>query len=486
MSNLTKEKQSALNWLTDNRALVAALGDEVWRNAEPALREYASARAHVDFLRSHGFTVETGIAGLPTAFVGTYGSGKPVIGFYAEYDATPGNSQKPVAWREPFTPQGAGFEDTHNSLGAGSSGAAVATKRSMEEHGFEGTIKIFGTPAEKLCIGKPYQARDGYYDDLDAAVCWHPWGHNTCTYDAGPGCYEAVIFEFHGLQAYGGRPWRGVSALDGAVLMNVLANFQKEHIPRDHLASVNELVTVGGQCPTDLPEYSQVWYVFRAMTREGIEEILEMLKRCGEAAALAIGCDHEMRIVSGTRPWLPNHAMAELAFRNLELVGPPQLTEEDKAFARELQAAVGIEPMDEPFDLSLRHPKTESATFYGGADDVNEFCWSAPTCFLHTTYKFLGSPRNFDLPSWAPAALAGTNVAHQCALTAAKAVALTAVDLFTRPHELEKAQAEYRERTKGGVMPVAVPDGVEPPNEAIYSFPPFYPEGWSPPVGRTG
>jgi aminobenzoyl-glutamate utilization protein B len=265
--------------------------------------------------------------------------------------------------------------------------------------------------------------------------------------------------------------------------MNVMANFLKEHIPRDYLASVNEIMTVGGQCCTDLPEYAQVWYAFRATTREGIEHILDMLRRCGEAAALATGCEQRMRIVSGTRPWLPNHAMAELAFRNMELVGPPQLTEEDKAFARKLQEATGIEAMEEPFDLTLTHPNTQSARFYGGADDVNEFCWAAPTCWIHTTYKFLGSPRNFDLASWAPAALASTNVAHQCALTAAKTMALSSVELLTTPAELDKAQKEFRERTKDGIIPVAVPPDAKPPIEAKYSFPPFYPPDWRPPTG---
>jgi aminobenzoyl-glutamate utilization protein B len=481
VTGLSAEKQVAIDWIGSNREPILHLSDRIWRYAEPALREYKSAREHVDFLREQGFEVETGIAGMPTAFVASFGSGKPTIGFYAEYDATPGNSQKPVPYKDPVTPRAAGFEDTHNGLGTASTAAAAATKAAMEAQGIPGSVKIFGTPAEKLCIGKPYEAREGYYDDLDAAVCWHPWDHNSATWDAGPGCYEVVLFEFDGVAVYGARPWAGVSALDAVTLMNVTVNFLKEHIPRSYTATVNELMTVGGQCPTNLPEYSQIWYAFRASTREAIDDILAMLKRSAEAAAHATGAGQRLRIVSGTRPWLPNHAMAELAYRNLELVGPPQFTEQDKSFARQLQENIGLEPMDEPFDLEITHPSSDITAFHGGADDVNEFAWHTPTCWIHVTYAFR-APGNFNVPSWSTAALARTNVAHQTVLTAAKAMALTATELLTNPSELQKAQAEYQERTKEGSMPVALPPDVQPPIDAIYSFPPYYPEGWQPPT----
>jgi aminobenzoyl-glutamate utilization protein B len=427
-----------------------------------------------------------GVAGMPTAFVATYGSGRPVIGLFAEYDATPGNSQKPVAWREPVRPRGAGFEDGHNILGAASSAAAVATKVAMESHQIPGTIKILGTPAEKLCIGKPYLARDGYLDGLDAAIAWHPRGYNTVAWDVGLGCYQSVLFEFRGMQAYGGHPWRGTSAVDGAFLMNTITNMVKEHLPRDYVATINEIITVGGQCPTDLPEYTQQWYAFRATTRAGILEIMERLSRCAEAAALATGCSQEMRVVSGTRTWLPNHSMAELVFRNLEMVGPPRLTDGDKAFGRKLQEVVGLQPLDEPFDLTITPPAKEvTGDHLGGADDVNEFSWHAPTARLHTTYyfKYMYEDR---IPSWSTAALACTNVAHQCALTAAKTMALSAVELLTSPDAVKEAQSEYRERTRDGLMSVAVPADAEPPIDAIFSFPPYYPERWHPPAGDAG
>lgn len=481
MKQLPNDKRTALRWIEANVARLIDLSDAIWGYAEPALREYKSAREHVAFLKEHGFTVEEGIAGMPTAFMGTFGEGKPVIGLYSEYDATPGCSQQPVTYRRPVVHGGSGFQDLHNGLGAASTGAAIAIKEAIKSHSLSGTLKIFGTPAEKLCIGKPYQAKGGFYDDLDAAVCWHPWEYNTCTWDLGPMCYEASIFEFEGIPVYASMPWKGVSALDGIVLMNVMVNFLKEHLPREAGATVNELITDGGQSPTIIPEYAQVWYVYRAKSRTQIADIRSTLERAAKAAAIAIGAQYSQRLVSATRPWLPNHAMAELAYRNLLLVAPPAFTDEDLEFARQLQKSIGLEPMEEPFDLQPKHPKTEAAAFIGGADDVTEFSWHAPTCWIHVSYQFRTTGHS-NAPSWSTAALAKMNVGHQCMLTAAKAMALTAIELIVEPNELEKAQLEHKERTSAEWQDVLIPEDAKPPIEARYSFPPYYPEGWHPPT----
>jgi aminobenzoyl-glutamate utilization protein B len=482
MSPLPPAKGAALKWIDQHEQHLTDLSDAVWQFAEPALREYRSARQHTSFLKQHGFEVQEGVAGMPTSFVGTYGQGSPVIGFYAEYDATPGCSQQPVTHRQPVTHGGAGFQDLHNGLGAASSGAAVAVKAAMESHDLSGTLKIFGTPAEKLCVGKPYQAKAGLYDDLDAAVCWHPWEYNTCMWDEGPQCYEASIFEFEGVPVYASIPWKGISALDAAILMNVMVNFLKEHIPREARATVNELITDGGQSPTIIPEYAQVWYVYRAARPDQIQQIRQFLRRAAEAAAMAVGASVQQRIAAATRPWLPNHALAETAYRNLLLVAPPRFTQADIDFARELQANIGLEPMDEPWDLEPKPPSSGAASFIGGADDVSEFSWHAPTCWIHVSYQYKTTGHS-NAPSWATAALARTNVGHQCLLTAARAMALTAVDLLTDPQALASAKDEFAERTRDHRLPVQLPEDAEPPIDAKYSFPPFYPEDWRPPTG---
>lgn len=476
--DISREKLTALEWIETHQDEAIRLSDRIWHFAEPALREYRSSRAHVEFLKNYGFDVITGIAGLPTAYLASYGTGRPIIGLYAEYDATPGNSQKPLPYRAPINPLASGFDDTHNGLGVGSIVSAAAMKYVMEAFHLPGTLMVFGTPAEKICVGKVYQARAGYYKDLDAVLGWHPRANNTVIWDEGPHCGQDMIFEFQGVAVYGHRPWAGISALDGVVLMNVLVNYIKEHIPLEYKVTITEYINNGGQSSSNLSEYAQVWYTFRAQNRKGIEDVSVMIQRCAEAAALATGCKQKHRVVGATRPWLPNHVMADLVYRNLEIIGPPKFSNEDKEFARKIQKNIGLEPMEEPYDLRLIPPQNEVKRNYSWVDDATEFCWSAPMGWLAITYMF-DMQDDLHKPSWATAALAKTNVAHQSFLTAAKVLALSGIDLITNPIELEKAQVEFRTRTETNPIPIAIPNDVQPPIEAIYSFPPYYPENWN-------
>jgi aminobenzoyl-glutamate utilization protein B len=477
----TAEKSRAFDWIEAEADALSSLSDEIWGYAEPALREYESARAHVRFLEDNGFDVEHGVSGMPTAYIATYGSGSPVVGLFAEYDATPGVSQKPVPHEETVVPHAAGYQDMHNGLGVGSVGAACAIKSAMEEHDIDGTIKLLGTPAEKLCIGKPFIARDGHLDDLDAAVAWHPSPHNTVARDNAPAPYRAVVVDFDGVAVYGGRPWEGVSALDATTLMQNNVNVMKEHLPRDKHPSVNELVTRGGQAPTTLPEHSQIWYVFRATDLDTVERIEDVLRRSAAAAADVTGADYDFRVVAATRPWLPNHTMTDVAFANMELVGPPTFDEECNEFGREIQQNLGYEPRDKPFDEELTPPEEEITReqYKATADDVTEFAWHAPTCRIYSAYMFKDR-YDREYPAWSTAALAKTGVAHTALLQAAKVMAGTSLDLLTDPETVAEAQSEFENRTADDHIPPLLPSEVEPPTED--TFPPYYPEGWSPPT----
>lgn len=477
------EKDFLIEWVTSNSNQFSKMSDQIWGYAEPALREYKSSRLLVSYLEENGFTVKMGISGMPTAFEATWGEGKPVLGFFAEYDATPGESQKPVPYREAFVPHAAGFSDLHNGLGVASVAAIVSTKNAMEKYGMKGTLKIFGTPGEKLCISKCYNARDGMYDDLDALVGWHPWGQNTVTLDDGPGCYQAAVFEFYGTPTYGGRPWIGISALDASTIMNVNVNFMREHLPPYENITINEIITAGGQCPTSIPEFVQVWYITRAKTINGINLVNDILERCAKGAAMVTGADHKIRIVSVIRPWLPNHVMSDVALKNLTYVGAPKFTESEKAFVREIQKNVGLEPMDEPMDETVSDPRGNPPQFSGGADDITEFSWHTPTCRIHTAFFYrteaLGG-YGFSTPTWSTAALAKTGIAHKALLTAAKAMGCTALELLLDKKIIGEAQAEFKKRTSENYMPVLIPDDAKPPVEL--TFPPYYPEGWVPPT----
>jgi aminobenzoyl-glutamate utilization protein B len=479
MAGLAAEQQTALEWIAAHRADITGLNDRIWEYAEPGLREYRSARALVEMLRAGGFEVETGIAGMQTAFLATWGAGEPVLGFFAEYDGTPGNSQQPVPYRAPISPYHCGFPDLHNGIGTAAVAGVLALKEAMARHGLPGTLKLFGTPAEKLCVGKPFQALEGYYDDLSAVIAWHPRSYTTLEWDTGPGCYQATVYSFHGTSTYAAAPWAGVSALDALTLMNVIVQYQREHIPREYLATVNELVSTGGLHPTALPEFAQAWYVFRSPQVAGLDYVQGMLARAAQAACLALGAEHEERIVASARPWLPNHVMARHCYRNLELTGPPQFGPEDLAFARDIQRNAGLEPLDPPLDGTLTPPERGiTAEFAGGADDVTEFCWHAPTARIYIAY---GLRAQGKIPNWCNAAFARTGVAHATVLAAARAIAASAVDLIQSTDTLAAAWDEFRRRTGGNPMPVRLPRGSTAPDDL--TIPPYYPEGWRPPGG---
>ena len=454
---------TARAWLDEHDDLGASLSDRIWELAEPGLCEEQSAALLCDELERGGFDVQRGAAGMPTAFVARFGSGAPIVAMMAEYDATPGESQRPVPERSPVHPLAAGFTDLHNGIGAASIAAARATAAALREHALPGTLVVFGTPAEKLCLGKPFLARDGYFDDLDAVVAWHPRQYTTAEWDTGPGCYQAEVHEFFGTSSYAASPWTGVSALDALTLMNVIVQFQREHIPPWYRTSVNELVTQGGQHPTSLPNFAQAWYVHRSASLEGIRNASGLLARAGAAAASALGARHESRIVAGTRPWLPNHAMARAAFRGLELAGPPDVPAEMIPFAQSILRELGRDVLDDPFDRQLTPPDAgKSAEFHGGADDVTEFCWHAPTARIYVAYGI--SMAGGRLPNWAPGAFAKTPAAHATVRTASRAVAYTALDVLTDAALRDEAAAELARRLDeaGRVAPL-IPPGVKPP-----------------------
>lgn len=510
-TQLTDEKESAFEWLTANRERLEALSDEVYGYAEPSFREYESARAHERVLDSHGFTVESRAGGMPTAFVATreFGDGDPTIGLFAEYDATPGDSQMGVPRKQPVVEDAAGYGDAHNALGAASTGAAIAVANAMESHGLNGTVKYFGTPAEKIVAGKPYLAKAGYFDDLDAVVAWHPHSVNTTARDAGPSPYRAFTVNFHGDAFTAAKPWNGTDAMDAASLMRVMLNFMKEHVthdPPEENPAIGSIVPIGGQHPTNMAEHTQLYVALRGTQLSTMDEMEDIVKRCASAAATVTGCEYDVRHVVSTRYWLPNHVMSDLAYSNMELVGPPSYSDDAKSFANDVLEQVGRPPADEPFDESLTDPEREvTAKFYPGiADDVSEFSWAAPTARIYVSYYIQGRHKVGDgdteeepwyeerlrtggyteesegMPTWTTASLADTEVADECLFVASKMMSATALDLLTDPDTLAEAQSEYEQRTGENHVPLQLNKDDEPPIDI--TFPPYYPEGWEPPT----
>jgi len=321
MGTWSEEKGTAEKWFDDNAAEMAEMSDKIFAYAEPGLREYKSSKLLVDYLRRNGFEVEAGVSDMPTAFNSEWGEKGPTIGFFAEYDATPGHSQKAVPWEDPAVPYGAGFTDAHNMLGVASCFAAVALKETVEKHGIHAKIKLLGTPAEKLCVGKPFMARDGLFDGMDALLAWHPGGPTSVLGDVWPLTYMSVVFEFKVESAAGGQSG-DVSypgALDAAVLMYNNVNTMKEHMPAlmRRGGSINEFVMSGGQCTVSTPEFSQLVYAWRTDNLPDQDAVRKVIERCAQAAALAADCNIEPRLITAVRTGLPNTTMMNLVLANL-------------------------------------------------------------------------------------------------------------------------------------------------------------------------
>jgi len=463
MSNWSGEKETAAKWVDDNASEMAEISDKIFGYSEPGLREYKSSKLLIDYLKKNGFNVEAGVSGMPTAFNSTWGEKGPTIGFFAEYDATPGHSQNPVPWDEPAVPYGAGFTDAHNMLGTASCFGAVALKEAAEHHKLPVKIKLLGTPAEKLCVGKPFMARDGLFEGMDALLAWHPGGPTSVLGDVWPLTYMSMVFEFKVESASGGQSG-DVSypgALDAAMLMYNNVNTMKEHMPAlmRRGGSINEFVMTGGQCTVSTPEFSQLVYAWRTEDLPDQDAIRKVIERCAQGAAIAADCKVEPRIITAVRTGLPNTTMTNLVMANLREHGPNRYTEEDKAFAREIQRNLGQKETEQPYDVTIVPPEKAYGAFHP-ADDVNEFTWHAPTARLYVSKAMI---RGFKYPRWVDSALCGMGATHRMGETAAKVLAASAIELVKKPEVLKGAKAEFdRRRAEHWEKPL-MPYGVKPP-----------------------
>jgi aminobenzoyl-glutamate utilization protein B len=479
-----QEKQFALEWVERQRAELSDFDLEIWRYAEPAWREYRSARAYVARLRAAGFAVEEGSGGMPTAFVATWGDGTPVLGAYAEYDAVPGNSQQPVPYpspREGLHPWAAGHTDPHSMLGVAGLTGVLGAKAAMERFGLRGTLRFYGEPAEKVCGAKPVHAAKGYYDGVDAFIAYHPHRENTTVWDTQCGSYWSAVFSFECVSperwnerelvaaaATAHATARCPGAIDALCLMYTLTKYTKEAMfPHTGTWTLNEFILAGGDATSDNlpPRFSQIQYSWRSPDLGVQDRIYEVLANNARQAAAATGCVASVRWVSRTRVGLTNHALADLTYRNLERVGPPRYGETARGFGRAIQQHLGQTPLENPFlpihEQLIRPQAYEEQVrqllppwqVNFTSDDYVEYTWHAPTVRLYTARPVLApTPTLRSYPAWAYNALGGVReVIDPGMFVAGKTIAATLIDLLTEPEELERARAEFVERTGGGV-----------------------------------
>jgi len=458
-----------VEWIDGNRDYLTTIARRIWEYAELPLQEFKSSKLLAEEFRREGFTVKRGVAGMPTAFVATYGSGKPVIGLLGEYDALPGLSQEPVPERKPIKEGAPGHGCGHNLLGTGSAGAAMATKYVMEKYGLPGTVKFFGCPAEEIIVGKVYMLKAGVFNDVDVALTWHPWYANT-TWMASMLALNSVKFRFYGVAAHAAAsPEAGRSALDAVELMNVGVNYLREHVPQ--WVRIHYVITQGGETPNTVPDFAEVWYLIRAPRRQDVDWVYSRILDVAKGAALMTETRVEFNFITGCWEVIPNKILSDLLYENLRKVGPLEFSEEEKLFAKKLAETFPKEQKTRIIEL-YSIPELENAEKLDLIDyittprdagkvlpistDVGDVSANVPTAQCVTSTFVLGAA----IHSWQAVATAGMTIGFKGMLTASKTLALTAVDLLTKPEAIRKAKEEFRR--KGITYKSPIPEGVKP------------------------
>lgn len=462
-AKIAKEKQFVLDWLgrAETVERFGRISDRIWEYAELGLQEFNSSKLLADTLEAAGFTVERGLAGMPTCFVATYGSGKPVIGLLGEYDALPMLSQKGrVPAKDPVVEGAPGHGCGHNAMCTAAAAAAIAVKEAMGAHKIKGTIKVFGSPAEEIVASRPYMIRAGLFEGVDAVIDNHSSSGFGTGYGVGGNALFSTIFTFKGRTAHSaGAPWVGRSALDAVEIMNVATNYLREHLPISQ--RMHYVVLEGGEAPNVVPDKASVWYYVRN-TDERLEDMYRRVVDCAKAGALAAGVElASMRVVSAIHQRHANKAAAELFQRNIELVGMPAWSDEEQAFARALQKEIGAKEEGMPSKVDeLEAPRGGQATG-GGSSDVGDVTLIAPTA----TITFPGAAPGAIGHHWSNVACWYGSTAWKGLNAGAKAIAASAVDLMTRPEELAKLRKEFEEYSKTHPYKPFLPEDATPPND---------------------
>jgi aminobenzoyl-glutamate utilization protein B len=448
------EKRAVLGSVERHAEDYVRLGDQIWALAETAFEETESSRLLADYAEAQGFRVERGVAEMPTAFVASYGSGRPIIGILGEFDALAGISQKAQPDKEPLHPGAAGHGCGHNLFGVASLGAAISIKELIESGRLQGTVRFYGTPAEERFFGKLWMARAGLFDDLDVCMDWHPGQEVRASVQTSQALVDFIV-EFHGQAAHAAfDPWNGRSAGDGLELFTTGLNYLREHVKPT--VRIHYHIEHGGGVVNVVPDYARIWTRVRDSKRDGVLAVYERVKRIAAGAAMMAEVEHDLRLVSGVYELLPNRTGGAAIQRNLEALGPIEYTAEETAFAMQIQAATGGEQAGldgtiKPMEETREHPD-------GGSTDVGDVSWIAPVVRLSVTT----APGNTPWHSWAVVACGGMSIGHKGMLHAARILGLTMVDLYQDAELRAAVRAEFEERKGDAVYEPMLPPGPPP------------------------
>ena len=414
----------------------ARIARSLWEYAEVGYQEEKSSALLQTVLLEEGFDIEAGVAGMPTAFVASYGDSGPVIGILAEFDALPGINQDSLPTRSPIAGKGAGHACGHNLFGAGSVGAAIAVRHWLEETGTPGIVRLYGTPAEEGGSGKVYMVREGLFEDVDIALHWHPADRNSAAARTTL-ANRSAKFRFHGISAHAaGAPEKARSALDGVEAFNYMVNLMREHVPQE--TRIHYVITVGGLAPNVVPDFAEVFYYVRNPKARTVAEIWERVEQAAQAAALGTGTEVEWEVIHGNHPLLVNETLAQMVHEKLESVGGVEYTDEERSFAESIHQSflsrrlpLGSQETIEPYSVTLGY----------GSTDVGDVSIAVPTVGMSTATWVPGTSAH----SWQAVAASGTSIGFKGANNASKILALAAVELYENADLRQAAIAEHRE-----------------------------------------
>lgn len=447
-------KDAAIASVDQQGSDLVGMSDQIWAYAETALGETQSSAVLADYAEQQGFHVERGVAGMPTAFIASYGEGKPIIGIIGEFDALPRLSQTATPEKQARKEGAAGHGCGHNLYGSASLGAATAIKQLMDSGDIQGTLRYYGTPAEESIGGKTYMARESLFDDLDVVLSWHPSFSSKMDVSGSQAMVETIV-KFKGRTSHAAAdPWNGRSALDGLELFTHSLNLMREHVRptvRIHYSIVD-----GGGAPNVVPESASASVWIRDSELKNVLVLYERMQTMADGAAMAADVTAEVILISGTYGILQNKEAAKVVHANMMSLGDLAFDEADQAFAKTLQAAMGVP--DIGLDGSVQPLDLEPTEMTGGSTDLADVSWIVPTVDVNVAT----APTDIPWHSWGVTASSGSPIGHKGMQYAAKVLATTAVDLFLSPEKLEAINAEFVENTSGFEYKAYVPEGPAP------------------------
>ncbi|ULQ51264.1 amidohydrolase [Flavihumibacter fluvii] len=436
LSNVNNWKQQAQQDIAAQYNSYKTIALQIWEYAEMGYKEEKSSALLQQTLKDKGFTVEPGVAGIPTAFVASYGSGHPIIGILAEYDALPGLSQQAVPEKSPIAGKNAGHGCGHHLFGTASVAAGIELKQLIDQYKWKGTIRVYGTPAEEGGSGKVYMVRAGLFNDVDAVIHWHPGDENDTKFD-GVLANKSAKFRFYGTSAHASAsPEKGRSSLDAVEAMDNMVNMMREHIPTD--ARIHYVITNGGKAPNVVPDFAEVYYYVRHPSREVVKQLFDRVIKAAQGAAMGTETKADFEIIGGTYDLLLNNTLAAAMQQNLEKVGGVKYTEAEIEFAKKIQATIGYKspPIEKAGQVN---PLVKITNAPMGSTDVGDVSWTVPTVGMGAATWVPGTPAH----SWQAVACGGTEIGTKGMMVAAKAMTLTGIDLFQDASLVQKAKAEF-------------------------------------------